>query len=153
MIRVVLAAALAVAIVAAAVPAVTDARRAHTATAVESGVEAVERAADSLVATEDATAAGLPHPRRVVSVRLPPRSWSDAGVAYVAVGGVPGGPTADGISYRLRGGRTRTVPLRGIDIRTRGGPVVLAEPGRHRLALELVRTTDGVAVSVHRLEP
>ncbi len=153
MLRVVFAVALATVLVATTLPAVEDARQSTAAAAVTGDAATLERAAASLLATdEDAPGPGA---RRTVTLSLPSRSWTGAGVAYVAVGGPPDGPVVQPpergvVRYRVAGGRERRLLL-DVPVRTRGGPLVLREPGPHRLVLRLT-TVDGrrvVVVSEH----
>jgi len=144
-IRVVLAAALAVALLAASLPAVDDARADRTATALDASLERVERATADLATSEAPTAAGVAGARRVVAVRLPPSSWTSAPVAWLSLGGRPGGPPADVLAYSVADRPPETVDVEGVDLVTPDGPVVLREPGRHAVALELV-WRDGRAV-------
>lgn len=143
MIRTVLAVVLTVALLAAAIPAVNEGREARTATHLDGVTERVERAARSLLAHDDPTPPDVAGARRVVDLRLPARSWTAAG-ATLRIDGA-----ADLIAYRVADGRPRRASLRGVDLRTPGGPVVLRASGRHRLALSLVRD-DGIGVVVRR---
>ncbi len=141
MIRVVLAAVLLVAVAGVGTAAIETGRHDRTATRLDAGVERVERAARLLVDRADPTAAGVPGARRTVTVRLPARSLSSAGVASFALRG-----DADTVTYRVRGGRTRRHAL-PVDLRTLGGPVKLRTAGRHRLRLGLVGPPTVVRVS------
>lgn len=152
MLRVVFATALAVLLVGAATPAVDDARRSNSAAAVRGDLEALERAAGSLLATdEDAPGAGA---RRSVTVRVPERAWTESGVTYVSIGGSPGGrasgPDRRGVVvYRVRGGQPRRVSL-PVPLWTPDGPLVLREPGEHRLTLTVERVGGRRVVVVRR---
>lgn len=142
MIRVVLAASLTLALLAASLPAVDDARTDRTRGRLDAALERIERAATSLATSEDPTRVAGVRARRVVTVRLPAASWTSAPVAWVAVGGYPGGPRGDLLAYRLAGAPPTTVELDGVDLRTGGDPVVLRGDGRRTLGLELA-STDG----------
>jgi hypothetical protein len=141
-IRAVLAVVLTVALFAAALPAVDEGRAARTAMHLDGVVDRLERAALSLRAHEDPVSGRAPA-RRVVRFRLPASSWTAAG-ATLRVDG-----DADAITYRLAGGRPRRQSIRGIDLRTPNGSLVLRDAGRHRLDLTLVRD-GGVGVVVRR---
>lgn len=152
--RVVFAAALAVALLAVATPAIDDARRDTSAASARGDLATVERAARSLLVTDErAPGAG---PRRSVTVRLPPRSWTASGLAYLSLGGPPGGSATDraarrGVAvYRVRGGEPRRLPL---DVPLWApDPVVLREPGRHRLVLTVERVDGRRVVVVSRAD-
>jgi len=140
--RVVLCVALAVALLAVAVPAVENAAEGRTASALRDDAAQLERAANALFTAENA-AVGAGGARRQVTVRLPRPSWTSAGVDHVAIGG--------DFRYVLDGGRTVRVPLRA-PIRASGEPIVLSDAGRHILVLSLVRdrTNGTLAVTVSR---
>jgi hypothetical protein len=142
-IRAVLAVALTVALLAAATPAVDEGRTARTATHLDGVTDRIERAARSLLAHEDPARPGVVGARRIVELRLPTRSWTAAGATLRIDGG------RDLIAYRVGDGPPRRRTLRGVDLRTPNGPVILAEPGRHRLVASLV-ADDGVGVVVRR---
>ncbi len=144
MIRVVLAAVLLVAVAGTAAAAIETGRHDRTAARLDAGVERIERAARLLVDRADPTATGVPGARRVVTVRLPARSLSSAGVASVVFRG-----ETDTVSYRVRGGRTRRHAL-PVDLQTPGGPVDLRAAGRHRVRLGLVGPPTGVRVTRER---
>lgn len=143
MIRTVLAVVLAVALLAAAVPAVEEGRTARTATHLDRVGDRIERAARSLRAHEDPTRPDVAGARRVVRLRLPTRSWTAADASLWIDG------STDRIGYRIGGRPPRGRTLRGLDLRTPTGRVVLDGPGPHRLALSLV-LADGVGVVVRR---
>jgi hypothetical protein len=92
-IRVVLGVVLAVALLATAAPGVERARVAESETTLDRSADALRRAAAGL-ATDDATPAGVPGARRSLSVRVPGRAWTEAPVAFLAVGCDPGGCVA-----------------------------------------------------------
>lgn len=144
MIRVALAAVLLVAVAGTAAAAIETGRHDRTAARLDAGVERIERAARLLVDRADPTATGVPGARRVVTVRLPARSLSSAGVASVALRG-----ETDAVTYRVRGGRTRRHAL-PVDLQTPGGPVDLRAAGRHRVRLGLVGPPTGVRATRER---
>jgi hypothetical protein len=92
--RLVLGVALAVALVAAATPALDDARATRTERLTERELDRVAAAATTL-ASEDA-----PGARRTLTVSLPGRSPTAAPLDVVAVGGVPENESAQGRSVR-----------------------------------------------------
>lgn len=154
MIRLVLTVLLATATVAAALPAVEDARRARAADVVETDAERIVRAARALVRGDDATPPGVPGARRVLTVRVPQATWRTAGVETAKLAGAPP-PAANRtatdrtatLSYRVGDGAGRSVRLHvaGAALRTRDGPVVLG-PGRQRVRLRLVADDGGTVV-------
>ena len=151
-VRVALTVVLAVALFAVAVQGVDAGRVERTATRLDATATEIDRAAAHLHAHEDPTASDLPGARQTVTVDLPEASWHAAPVAYVSVGGPPTGSGAESaVFYRVAERPPRRVSL-GSVVRTPHGPVVFESPGRHRLALGLVRDDGGVAVSVARVE-
>ena len=141
MIRTVLAVLLTVALLAAVTPAVDEGREQRTAIHLDRAVDRIDRAARSLHAHEDPTAPGVAGARRLVSVRLPERSWTAVGARLWIDG------ERDSVGYRLDGGRARRTRLPGVDLRTPDGRVVLDGGSRRHLELSLVRD-DGVGVVV-----
>lgn len=142
-IRAVLAVALAVALLSVALPLVDEGRVDRSATRLDAATGRLERAARSLLAHEDPTPPGVAGARRLVSVRLPVRSWTSVR-ATLRIDG-----DDDAVAYRLAGRRPHRTVLRGVDLRTPDGPVVFESPGRHRISLSLIRH-DGVGVVVRR---
>jgi hypothetical protein len=142
-IRVVLAVLLAVALFAAVGPGVDEGRRTHSATRLDGITHRVERAARSLLTHEDPTRPGVAGARRIVRFRLPARSLAAASATLQVDG------RRDRIGYRVGGRHPHWTTLRGIDLRTPEGPVVVERPGGHRLVLSLVRDR-GVGVVVTR---
>lgn len=136
----VLAAVVAAALLAAALPAVETARTDRTAAAMDRTVDRVERAGSALLA-EEATDAGA---RRVVTVSLPARSFTAAGVDQFAVR-----CSRDcRVSYRVAGGELQSRRLPSVPLATPGGPVTFSTPGTHRLALGLRRQDGSRVVTV-----
>jgi hypothetical protein len=142
-IRVVLAALLTVALLAAVTPAIDEGRETRTAMHLDRSVDRIDRAARSLRAHEDPTPPDVAGARRIVRIRLPERSWTAVGASLWVDGG------RDSVGYRLDGERARLTPLHGLDIRTPGGRLLLDGSARYRLELTLVRD-DGVGVVVTR---
>lgn len=143
MIRVVLAVVLTVVLLAAATPAIDEGKTARTAIHLDGATDRLDRAARSLLAHEDPTRPSVAGARRIVTLRLPARSWTASEATLRIDGG------ADRLAYRVGDGRPRRTILRGVDLRTPDGPISLRTPGRHRLVLSLVRD-DGVGVVVRR---
>jgi hypothetical protein len=147
--RTVLAAALATALVGLAIPVVDDARVGRSDRAVRAEIAALDRAADSLVAADEVTPG--PGARRTVGLSLPESSWSAAGVEFLTIrdGTEPDSHGRSTVVYRLDGGRERRVRLDaplsppGDELRIDGG-------GRHRIVLSLVRVDGTRAIRVHR---
>lgn len=157
MIRVVLAVALAFALVAVAAPAIDHAAAVRTDERVASDVSSLDRAATSLVASEELPPPNEPGPRRIVTVSLPADSPTTAPVDYVAVGATgstledaspPSPREASVVAYRLEGGPERVTsvdaPLRTAD----GDPLVLRGTGDRTLVLSLERAEGGEPVVV-----
>lgn len=166
MLRAVLAVALAVALLAASLPAVDRAQRDHADSQVRSQLERLATAARALAARNDPVPVGNAGATRTVTLRLPARGWRSTGVAYVAIGGVPENaatdtPDGDVLAWRLAGGPPRVARLEGVAIHTvsdgrvapDGRPLVVREPGRHRVELSLVRRRGRPVVLVRRFKP
>lgn len=163
MLRAVLGVAVAVALVAAAAPAVDDARKASSDRDARRQADAVADAVRALPRESDPVASGVPGARRVVALDLPERSPASAGSTYLAVGGVPDGsvaepPDGDVIVYRVDGGsrHVRSVP---VDVRVRNGngrtadddiPLVLRDDAT--VVLRLVRSRGRPVVVASRRE-
>ncbi|WP_137283355.1 DUF7311 family protein [Halorussus salinisoli] len=163
MLRVVLGVALAVAVVAAATPALEDARTTRTERLTERELGRVETAAATLAREE------APGARRTLTLSLPDDSPTAAGLAFVALGGLPSGePTAtdtadrDVFAFRVRGGR-RHVHRVGTDLRViRDGAIaesdseasILRGGETYAVTLRVVRSAERrtVVVSVRRAE-
>lgn len=139
-VRTVLAVVLAAALVGVSQPAIEAAARERTANHVAEAVEEVAGHAAGLVETDDAVAgAGA---RRTVTVHLPGRTLTRAGVEYLRFqpsgGEASVGSNRSAVSWRLSGGDARRRVLESVRLVTSGGePVVLREQGRHRLVLSL----------------
>jgi len=156
-VRLVLSVMLAVGLLAAVAPAVEEARRDRAVGAVEGDVAAIEAADRSLAATDEATGADVAGARRVVTVRIPPRSATTARIRYVAIGSVPGRAVADSgdedvvaVATDSREPRLLRVDA---DLRVDGRDdraLLLREAGRHRLLL--TPSEDGEALAVRRVD-
>lgn len=155
MIRVVLAALLALALFGASLPAVESAARSAAA-------DAGERATDDLkyslraLTDSDPSAHGVPGARATVELDLPERAVTNAGLDYIAVGGHPDRTLErdtgerDVLVYRVTGGRTyvRTLDEDLETGDTDADPLVVR--GDARLRLRYVRTDDGPTVALAR---
>lgn len=110
MIRYVLAAVLALALLAAAVPALEYGAAMNTERTLDAGIDDLDRAATSLTENDDPTPDTHPDPQRVVTVSLPERSLTTAGVDHFEVV-----PHEDGdfsaARYVLADGTTRTATV------------------------------------------
>lgn len=146
MLRVVLVVLLAVGVLGASLPAVADARVAATDTVLEGELSALRTAVTDLLARDDPGAGA----RRVVTLRVPSRSWGHAGTARLALG--VDGPRTEHIAWRVRGGRERSlrlpVPVDAPD----GEALHLPAAGRHRLVLALRSGRDGPVVVARPLD-
>jgi hypothetical protein len=159
--RAVLGVALAVALVAAATPALEDARTERTERLAERELSRVGTAAETLAREE------APGARRTLTLSFPDRSPTAARLDYVALGGLPSGASAvekssvtdtderDVLAVRVAGGRRRICRV-GVDLRVvRDGtrstadsrPLVRRDGGTHAVTLRLVRL-DGHRVVV-----
>jgi hypothetical protein len=151
-IRLVVAAVLIVATLAAALPAIDDARATRTDAEIERAVDRLERAGAHLAASEDATPTREQAATRRLEFAIPAASLTTARPSFVAVGGRPGGPgNRSVVTYAVASSPTR---LRGlalpVPVRTPNGPVVFRERGRHAVSLSLVGETGRPALVVER---
>lgn len=151
MIRLVVAAALTVATLAVALPAVDDARATRTDAMIGGTVDRIERAGRTLATTEDATATRATAATRRVEFRLPAGSVTAAQPRFVAVGGPPDGPGDRAtITYAVSSSTRRRHLRLPVPVRTPEGPVVFRESGRHAVSLALIRGENGPELVVVR---
>jgi hypothetical protein len=151
MIRLVVAAALAVATLAVAFPAIDDARATRTDVMIEGTADRLERAGRALATTEDATTTRATAATRRVEFTLPAGSITAARPAFVAVGGPPDGPgNRSTVTYAVSSPTHRHHLRIPVPVRTPEGPVVFRESGRHAVSVALVRGDDGPEVVVTR---
>ncbi|MDZ5810278.1 hypothetical protein U4E84_02770 [Halorubrum sp. AD140] len=154
MIRVVLTVLVAVALLAAATPALTDARAATTAERLDSESDRIERAVGEIaagsVSVEDPALAA----RTTVTVRAP-TGFAAAPVdrvALVETENAEGDEVA--LRYQIGGEAARTVSIApvaaGATVDVDGGAIELRPAGESRLALRLV-DDDGPTVRIARL--
>lgn len=139
-VRVVLATVLAAALLAASLPAVESVRTDRTTAAMERTIDQVERAGSRLL-TDEAADAGA---RRVVTVSLPARSFTAAGVDQFTVRC----SRECTIDYRVAGGDLQSRRLPSVPLATPDGPVTFSTVGTHRLALGLRRQNGSRVVTV-----
>lgn len=136
MLRTVLAVALAAALVAAANPALESTRTTRTDHLVAGELDRIETAAQVLAREESPAPLGDPAPRRTLTVSIPGESPTSAPVDYVALGGLPGGPSPekapvadtadrDVFAFRVSGGRQR---VRRVDFDFRAAIPADADP-------------------------
>jgi hypothetical protein len=160
MLRVVFAVVLAVAITAAATPAIDQARTARTQSLVRSQVTALDTTVDRLVAFENAVARGTPGARRLVTIRLPTDSPGTKRLHEFRIRSLRNEthPDAAVVSWTTAGtersfrrliGTEHEVPIRTSD----GSPLVLRDPNHHRLVVRLVRERGTRSVRVGRADP
>jgi hypothetical protein len=160
MLRVVFAVVLAVAITAAATPAIEQARTARTQSLVRSQISALDTTIDRLVAFENAVARGTPGARQLVTIRLPTGSAGTKRLQEVRIRSLqnetPTNPAAvswtisgTDTSFRRLVGTEHEVPIRTSD----GSSIVFREPKRHRLAVRLVRERGTRSIRVGRAGP
>jgi hypothetical protein len=162
MIRAAMAVILATALLATSLPALDVARRDHSATAVRAELDRLATAMRDLAARDETVPPGAPGARRVVSLRVPGRSWTEAGVDYVAVAESSPAEAASNrseptVTWQVVDGAAQTRRLAGLSVDTdppagsADGPLVLRESGIHRLELTLVRRAGAPTVVVRRL--
>ncbi|GAB3686220.1 hypothetical protein GCM10028857_17940 [Salinarchaeum chitinilyticum] len=146
MIRVVVTVLLAIALLAASMPAVEHAGADRSEEQLRSGVRNLDAAATALAESEEAVP-GTVGARRTVAVRIPAADIGAAGVERFAISG-----SDRRYAFRVEGRdetvRFGTVPVHTLD----GEPLVLREPGTHELVLALVEIGGDRRVVVARLE-
>jgi hypothetical protein len=160
MLRVVLAAVLASALVGTGFAALDTASRDRGNARVAASAERVTAAVADLRERAAPVPPDSPGARRVVTVRLPARDYATVPVEYFTIGGRPGeAPKGDApaIAWQVEGSHERTRQVSGarvvgVDSRSPPGRLVLEAAGRHRLALTLVERDGRETVLVRRLE-
>lgn len=151
MIRTAVAVALAVALLAASLPAIDTARVQRSDAEIRDELDDLVGEARALAATNDAVGAGG-SARRVVTLRLPTAGFASAGTGQVRLAaprpGRPAGTTGSALSWRADGGANHTVRPDGVPIRRPGGdPLIVENGGRREVVLSLVeRGGDRVVV-------
>lgn len=162
-VRLVLAAIVAAALLGAAMPAIDDARHDVSATEADRSAQAVADAITELHRSSDPVPRGVPGAKRVVTVEVPDGATIVIGSGTTESGTVTGqnrtvvdGPSADVVSYhaepRTTGSSTVDMDVRAVTdgaVRADDDGLVVRETGRVVLRHELV---DGNAtVTVARL--
>lgn len=138
MLRAVLAVAMAAALLAVSVPVVETARVQYSDERIDRELDAIETAATTLTERNDPPPPGVPGPRQTITIDLPEKTWSTAGVAEVRLT-----PAADSeghttARWRVSGGTEHTRQLRAkVVTPQRTGEIVLRDGGRQQLVLEL----------------
>jgi hypothetical protein len=144
--RLVLAVAVMTALVGATAPALSTARADAASGAMERQLGELEAELTMLVETDDATPNG--DARRVVEIRLPAQTYTNAGVSqlqFTERAGV-------GVATWTVESRKQTEQLVGIPIRTTAGTDRLEEPGTHQLVFVLTRSDGQRVLTVHRFK-
>lgn len=150
MIRTVLVVALAVALLAASLPAIDVARVERSDAEIRDELERVASEARALYEGNDAPAVDGESARRIVTIRLPTSGVGSAGTNLVRISAPRVGhrqPTArsssdpTGLSWRVEGGSNHTVRADGVPLRSPDtDSLALETGGRHDLVLSLVST-------------
>jgi len=161
MLRVVVAIVLAVALLAVSLPALETARHDHSEQRVSAALDRLTATVQDVHAREAAVGEGMDGARRVVTVRLPARTWTDAGIEYLAIGAHPDRHGVDETNestfvWQVTGNEPRERRLTDIPVEadTDGGenPLVIREPGIHRLAVTVSERRNRTVVVVEQLE-
>jgi hypothetical protein len=144
--RLVLAVAVMTALIGATAPALSTARADAASGTMERQLDELGAELTMLVETDDATPNG--DARRAVELRLPARTYTNAGVRrlqFTERAGV-------GVATWTVESRKQTEQLVGIPIRTTAGTDRLEEPGTHQLVFVLTRSDGQRVVMVHRFK-
>ncbi|WP_299266355.1 DUF7311 family protein [Halorientalis sp.] len=161
MLRAVVAVVLASALLAASLPGVELAAHQRSEAALTAETDRLRTAVADLKHRESAVGAET-GARRVVTVEIPARSRTVAGVTALAIGGVPGRKEPDvrkavDIAWRVDGRDVTTRRLPGVRVvhyregRVVDEPLVLEAPGEHRLALTRIERDGEHLIAVRRL--
>jgi hypothetical protein len=149
-IRYVLVAILAVAIIGVSMPMMQDAAEANGERRAETAVADIEAAAVSLLENEELSPPGEPGPRRFVDVRLPGDSFLSAPLVAFEIDRIDD-RNASEATYQVEGRTSRTTVVDAPIVAPDGRAVVLGGDGNERtLALTLERGDDGNRVVVLR---
>ncbi|MFB6142077.1 MAG: hypothetical protein ABEJ30_01895 [Halorientalis sp.] len=155
MLRVVVAAVLATALLSTAFAALDVVEHDRSNARVAASVERLRAAAADLDARAAPVPPGTEGARRVVRVWLPSRTLGTAPIRYLAVGSGQGQERGPAVRWRVAGSSERTRHVPGVRVVGRGtgprGTLVLERPGTHRLALTLVEQSGRGVVLVRRL--
>ncbi|MFD1586946.1 hypothetical protein ACFR9U_08120 [Halorientalis brevis] len=162
MLRVVVAVTLSVALLTVTLPALETARRDRSDRRVTAELDRLAAAIQDVYAREAAVSPDATGAQRIVAVRIPTRSWTGAAVEYVAIGAHPERAEVDErnettFGWQVSGARSRTrrladVPVEAATPGDGDSPLVIREPGRHRLALSLVVRDGQRTVVVRRVD-
>ncbi|MDQ2073103.1 hypothetical protein RBH20_11220 [Haloarcula sp. H-GB4] len=144
--RLVLAVAVMTALVGATAPALSTARADATSGTMERQLNELGAELTTLVETDDATVNG--DARRAVEIRLPQRTYTNAGVSHLQFAERAG----VGVATWTVESRKQTERLVGIPIRPTAGTDRLEEPGTHRLVFVLARSDDQRILRFHRFK-
>lgn len=161
MLRAVVAVVLASTLLAASLPALDLAARERTEAVLAAEGDRVQTAISDLRHRESAVDAET-GARRIVTVELPARTRTDAGVVAFALGGVPGDGAATNrtgvdLAWQVQEGELTARRLPGVRVvhlrngRIAAEPLVLESPGEHRLALTRVERDGRRLIGVRRL--
>lgn len=145
-VRVVLAAVTATALMAASSPAASTARADRADAAMQRQVSAIAESLQSLVTRDDATPAG--DARRVVTLRVPERTVTTAGVDRLTIRTADGGGVA---TWTVANRGQKREPLVDVPVRPADGALGLRDPGVHKLVFTLTTVDGRRVVSVRRL--
>lgn len=161
MLRVVVAIVLAVALLSVSLPALDTARHDHSEQRVHATLARLTAAIADVHAREAAVREGAAGAQRIVTVRLPARTWADAGIEYLAIGAHPDHPGVDEANestfvWQVTGNqpqerRVTSVPVEA-DTESDENPLVIQEPGVHRLVVTLSERRNRTVVVVKRLQ-
>lgn len=135
------------ALVGATAPALSTARTDVASGAMERQLDELEAELTALLETDDATANG--DARRAVEIRLPPRTYTNAGVSHLQFAEQAG----VGVATWTVESRRQTERLVGIPIRTTASTDRIEEPGTHRLVFVLTRSDGQRMLRVHWFKP
>ncbi|MFY4813068.1 DUF7311 family protein [Haloarcula sp. AONF1] len=144
--RLVLAVAVMTALVSVSAPALSTARADTASDTMERQLDELGAELTMLVETDDATPNG--DARRAVTIRLPVRTYTNAGVSQLQFAERAG----VGIATWTVESRKQTERLVGIPIRTTAATDRLDEPGTHRLVFVLTRSDGQRILQVHRFK-
>jgi hypothetical protein len=144
--RLVLAVAVMTALVGATAPALSTVRADAANSAMERQLEELAAELATLAETDDATPDG--DARRAVEIRLPGRTYTNAGVSYLQFTERSG---VGIVMWAVESGK-RTEQLVDIPIRTTAGTDRLEEPGTHGLVFVLTRADDQRVLTIHRFK-
>ncbi|WP_338727724.1 hypothetical protein [Haladaptatus sp. DJG-WS-42] len=148
--RVVLAALLATALVAVSLPAAERASIESTETQMRATMSHFQTAIEMLPAQTDPVSPEQSLTHHTITLRLPERTWTSARISHVIIE-----PTATGgvLRWQVSDGQPHALFIEGVCVETPGHPegIEIVEPGTHRLGLTLETRTETTVVTVRRL--